>query len=102
MAATLTLSTLTKEFVEVPISARDDTIDPTGDVVQLAFMASGKPTAPDWVTGSWRTGDSGTFYARALVGPGAKVLAPGVYTVWVKFTDNPEIPARNVGYLKIV
>ena len=103
MSGVLTLSTLTKRYVEVPVTSRDSTADPTGDVVKMAFMAPGvKPVPGDFVTGSWRVGTSGKFYARALVGPGAKVLIPGTYTIWLTFTDNPEIPTDPVGTLKIV
>lgn len=99
----IVLSTLSAEYVEVPIIARDDASDPTADVVKMAFMVGvAKPAGGDWVTGSWRTGLSGTHYARAMVGPGFKVLGPGKYIIWVTFVDNPEVPAREAGYLTIV
>lgn len=104
MADVPTYSTLTKEFVEVIVTPRDSNADPTADVVKMAFMPGpAKPQVADWVTGSWRVGaDSGKFYARGLIGPGAKVLTPGTYQVWVTFTDNPEVPAKPTGSIKIV
>lgn len=97
----LVMSTLTTEFVEVGLTFRDDDPDPTGDVVAMAFIVgTANPAGGDWVTGSWRTGLSGKHYAQCLIGPGAaKQLPAGTYRVWMKFTDNPEAPARPVGQL---
>jgi hypothetical protein len=53
----------------------------------------------DWVTGSWESGSP--YVARAMVGPGNKVLAKGNYDVWVKVFDAPETPAEKTGFLKI-
>lgn len=95
--APLTISTLSREQVEIPITARDDSADPTGDVVSMAFIIGpAKPQAGDFHTGSWRVGDSGTFYARCLIGPTAVALTPGTYAIWLKFTDNPEAPVKRI------
>lgn len=81
--------------------------NPTADVVQFAYMASGAgdPGPTDWFAGSWVLTplSTGEWVARALIGPGAggKVLARGSYTVWVKITDNPTIPVVSVGTLTI-
>lgn len=78
----------------------------TGDVVQFAFMAPGvSPGTSDWKTGSWTTNPGPVYLAQCLVGPGAGgvALAVGVWTVWVKVIDNPEvfIPPGGVGTLTI-
>lgn len=100
----IVMSVLSCEYIEADVRARDSDTDPTGDAVSLAFIVGGgDPAGPDWVAGSWRVGVSGAFYARALVGPGGgKVLPVGTYVVWVKFTDDPEAPARQLpGSLRI-
>ena len=103
MSGPLIVSTLSKKFVEVPVRPKDSAANPTSDVVALAFIEGpGKPAGGDFVTGVWRTGSSGTFYAGALIGPGStKVLTPGRYSIWVKFTDNPEVPVDPAGYVII-
>lgn len=76
-------------------------INPTTDVVQFAFTAFNvSPTA--WSTGSWDPGGP-PYSARILVGPanGGVVLVPGSYEVWIKITDNPEVPVIQVGNLDI-
>lgn len=87
--------------------------NPTGDVVQFAFMPyedrqAGappviSPAGGDWVTASWLGSQTVPPYvAQCLIGPtGAKTLTAGDWDVWIKFTDNPEAPARWVDILKI-
>lgn len=100
------MSTISLEYVKVPVSFTENGAvqDPTGDVVQMAFVASGStPTGPDWVNASWETVGPRSFNARTLVGPTAKVLVAGTYKVWVKITDSPEIPAKPApGFLRIL
>ena len=100
------LSTLSTELVRVPV-ARDDATDPTADVIWMAFVqGSGNPSSGDWIPASWETvtiSNVTTYYTAVLVGPqnGAKVLAAGEWRVWVKITDNPEIPVRYAGILRV-
>ena len=79
--------------------------DPTGDVVQFAFVAQGvNPTSGDLKAASWETvtGPPSQFVARCLVGPGGTVaLTKGRYQVWIKITDAPEIPLDPIGLLEI-
>lgn len=83
------------QYIKFPITAEvaGADYDPTADQVDLAFVAVGaQPGSGDWVSGSWETILT-VPYARALIGPGGvKVLAKGIYWVWVRVTDNPEIP----------
>jgi hypothetical protein len=98
------MSVLDLEYVEVPVAFTIQGVvqNPTADAVQLAFPSAGvDPVAGDWVTGSWEAGGP-PYVARALVGPGAKVLGKGNYDVWVKVTDSPEVPVKKSGFLKIV
>lgn len=100
----ITRSSISLEYVRVPISATVSgaSIDPTGDVVAFAFMRPGHaPTSGDFVAGTWETAGS-EYLARCLIGTGgAKVLTPGLYRIWIKVTDSPEIPARDVDSLTI-
>lgn len=58
-------------------------------------------TKGDWQLADWET-ISGRYYARCLVGPGGTVtLAVGNCNVWVKVTDNPEVPIMPAGTLTI-
>lgn len=102
----LTLSALTLEYIRVQVSAtaNGSPVNPTGDIVQLAFVAPGtSPGVSDWKTASWDTvAPNGVYTAQCLVGPAGTVqLAAGVYAVWVKVTDSPEIPVRQAGSVQI-
>ena len=76
------------------------TTDPRGDVVQFAFTTPGTSPAV-WLTGAWdATGPP--YLAQILVGPSAPVtLTAGAWDMWLKVTDNPEIPVMSVGILSI-
>lgn len=93
----LRISSLTKEYVRVPVAAREgsDDVDPTATTVVMAFTLDGAEPS-SWQTASWETDadtDPDTYYARCLIGPGGTItLTEGSYTVWVKVTDSPEIP----------
>lgn len=96
------------EYVLVPVSLKESglLIDPTSDTVSLAFTAEGvAPVTGDWQTGTWETDATttpDTYSARCLVGPNGDVtLAVGVYDVWVRVTDSPEVPVRKAGNLRI-
>lgn len=97
------------EYVRSAISAEKAGVayDPTGDTVVMAFMAGpAAPSSGDWKTASWDTAATTyppTYRAQCLVGPGGTVtLTAGVYTVWVKITDSPEVPVKRAGQLKVV
>jgi len=101
----LSISSLSTVYVQVPVSATFNGIihDPTADTVQMAFMTgTAKPSGPDWHTGGWDTAPGPVYSAQVLIGPSGGVsLAVGVYTVWLKITDSPEIPVDTVGFLTI-
>jgi hypothetical protein len=104
----LTQSRLSTKFVQVKVGFTVAGVpqNPTGDVVQMAFMDGGAiPVSGDWQTASWETvgaGISAVYYAECLVGPaGGVVLPPGVWTVYVRVTDNPEVPAEPAAQLTI-
>jgi hypothetical protein len=102
----LVISALSLEYVRVPVAAKQSglVVDPSADVVKLAFTAAGvDPVSGDYKTSSWETDATttpSTYYARCLVGPaGTVTLAAGTYQVWVKVTDSPEIPVKRSGTL---
>lgn len=102
----LTLSTLTLEYVRIQVSAAaaGTPINPTGDTVTMAFVTPGAtPGVADWHTATWDTATAnGVYTAQCLVGPGGTATLPaGVYSVWIKVTDNPEIPVRQAGQIQI-
>jgi hypothetical protein len=99
----LNLSSLSTEYVQVPVSiiVSGTPINPTTDVVQFAFTKGTKPTNPDWIAGLWDTAPGG-YLAQCLVGPNGGVsLALGTYQIWLKIFDAPETPVRQVGSLAI-
>lgn len=106
------VSDLSLEYVKARVQATvggNASYNPTGDVVQFAFVArQAEPVTSDWVTGAWETenvvtpnGTTQIYRALGLVGPGGKVLARGLYDVYVKIVDNPEVPVRFVGILEV-
>lgn len=106
---TVSFSHLSTEYVIVPIQATKSgaSYNPTADTVQFAFMPTPTqvPQVSDWVNGSWDTDSSNVIYpyaAKCLVGPsGAITLGIGSYVIYVKITDNPEVPVLIGGGLQI-
>lgn len=91
------------EYLKVATNGTDvetgDPIDPTGDVVRIAFMTHGAiPGDDDWIDATWADPDTSEhFTAFCLVGPGGDVeLAKGYYSVFLKITDDPEIPVIRI------
>jgi hypothetical protein len=104
------MSQLALEYVLIPVSATKSgsAYNPTGDSVQFAFMPTSTqvPQNTDWVPGSWDANTSNVLYpytAKCLVGPGspAITLGLGTYVIYLKITDNPEIPVLVAGQLQI-
>lgn len=100
------------EKIRVRIESSNDQgqpVNPTTDTVQFAFTADRmtEPQSGDWVLGSWSTWAPGgtikpVYRAVCLVGPGgAKTLTAGRYWIWVRVTDNPEIPVLSAGELQV-
>jgi hypothetical protein len=106
---TIGISSLSTEYILVPVQATKNgaSYNPTGDVVQFAFMPTPTqlPGVSDWVAGSWDTSSVNTLYpytAKCLVGPsGAETLGTGTYVIYLKITDNPEIPVLVGGQLQV-
>lgn len=107
MAGPSVIAAASLEYVRVRLDAEEAgvQVDPTSLTVSMAFMVSGSPVSGDLKTASWEVDETTrptTYYARCLVGPGGAVaLKPGIYTVWVKVTDSPEVPLIPAGPLKV-
>jgi len=107
--STVGMSQLATMYVFIPFAATQSGLpyNPTRDPVQFAFMptATQVPQDTDWVAGSWDTDPAGVIYpysAKCLVGPaGTADLGIGTYIIYVKVTDNPEIPVLIVGQLQV-
>lgn len=100
-----TFASTSLEYVRVPVSAEEAGAaeDVTTSPVAMAFVAEGAdpPEAADasWKSASWETdavSEPSVYYARCLVGaaPGVVALTPGLWDVYVKVTDNPELMIR--------
>lgn len=106
---TLVLSHLSTEYVLIPLQVTKAGVpyNPTGDTLQFAFMPTAVqvPQVSDWVNGVWETVTTNFIYpynAKCLVGPsGSTVLTLGTYVIYLKITDNPEIPVLVGGQLEI-
>lgn len=106
----LVISQLSVQYVHCSVAATlgGVDVDPTGDIVALAFVPQGTTPAPtDFVTGSWvqdATTVPTTHFARVLIGPppGAIVLTPGLVDIYLKITDNPETPVLKAGPARII
>lgn len=104
----LSIPATSREYVHVPVRAQSAglPVDVSADTVEMAFQAGSTAPAPgDWRAASWDVDSTITparYRAQCLVGPGGTVeLAAGVYSVWVRVTDAPEIPVRRAGQLRI-
>lgn len=103
------LSVLATEYVLIPVAVTKSGLpyNPTGDPVVFAFMPTPTqvPQVSDWVSGSWDTDTTNILYpysAKCLVGPsGTITLGIGTYVIYVKITDNPEIPVLIAGQLQV-
>lgn len=105
----ITRSVLDTEYLTYPIAFTigGTTQNPTGDPVAFAFMpnpANTNPTTGDWHTGQWITTGTGTYQAQILIGPANSgiALTVGVWNVWIRITDSPEIPIQQIDLLTIV
>ncbi len=107
--APIGMSQLATMYVFIPFNVTKSGVpyNPTGDTVQFAFMPTPTqvPQVSDWVSGSWDTDTTSVLYpysAKCLVGPaGTITLGIGTYIIYVKITDNPEIPVLIGGQLAI-
>jgi hypothetical protein len=79
-------------------------INPTGDTVQMAFLATPPPAQPsseDWLAATWQS-TSPPYVALCLVGPGGTTtLAQGQWYVWLQLTASPEVPVKYCGLLQV-
>jgi hypothetical protein len=99
----LILSSLSSEFVKVPVRAEENgaVVNPTADVVELAFAPGlTEPAGTAWNVAEWETAGA-DYFARIVVGPLGVVLAEGDWGVWVRVTDTPERPVHRAGTLTI-
>lgn len=104
----LNISTASLQYVPAQVSALKEGVpyNPTADTVYMAFTPGVSPTTPTsgftFYLGSWDVAQ-GAYYALCLVGPGGTTqLASGIWTVWVKVTDNPEVPIVAAGQIQMV
>jgi len=108
--STIGISHLSLQYVGIPVKTTTlsgAAYNPTSDTVQMAFMptATQVPGVPDWQTAVWAAVTGNLIYpyaAYCLIGPGG-TINPGIgtYVVYLKVTDNPEIPVIIAGQLQI-
>src|SRR3954447_125765 len=106
------ISAQSKEYLKVPVSARNSTgvIDPTTGAVSFAFLTPEGPpvSGTTWTSGTWETTTQGSaigpvYKARCLIGPGGDIqLAVGSYDVWVRVGYLTESVMRKAGTIRII
>ena len=103
------MSTASLQYLVVPVQVTKAGLpyNPTADVVQFAFLSNigGTPTSSQWIAGTWSTTQNLNYpyAAQCLVGTGGgTALTTGTYVIWLKITDNPEIPVLQAGQIQIV
>ena len=103
------ISQLATQYILIPVNAQKAGVsyNPADDAVSFAFMptATQVPVYDDWVSGAWDSVPSNILYpysAKCLVGP-VGVINPGLgtYLIYVRITDNPEVPVLLAGQLQI-
>lgn len=104
------ISHLSLQYIGVPVKAvtpAGAAYNPTADPVQMAFMptATQVPQTSDWQVATWAAMTGNLLYpyaAYCLVGPGG-TINPGIgtYVVYLRITDNPEVPVLIAGQLQI-
>lgn len=100
------LSVVSKEQIQATITSPKD---PTGLTVAFAFTLTDTAVGAQWYTGSWDgpavLQDDGSYraVAQCLIGPngGEVELSTGAYVVWVRISDNPEVPVKRAGVAKL-
>lgn len=106
------IAATSREKIGVRVRGTDDAgepVNPTTDTVEFAFTSGREiePDSGDWVSGSWATFQPARtvppiYRATCLVGPGGNIeLAAGRYWIWVRITDNPEVPVLSAGELQV-
>lgn len=85
-----------KEYLTVTVTADVDLDQP----VELATTAGhAQPADDDWVTATWIGEVAKVRQAQILLDDAD--LEVGPWSVWLRVTDNPEIPVLRVGPLLI-
>jgi hypothetical protein len=95
----------------VPVNATQSgaAYNPSADPVAFVFAATATyvPQSGDWISGGWDANPSSALYpynAKVLVGAGASgaaILGISTCIVYMRVTDNPEIPVVIVGQFQV-
>lgn len=103
------------ETVRIPVATLDNAgllEDPTAATVEIGFSDARETEPATWNAATWETSEKlrltvgGTivetpYKAAILIGTGATDLAQGLHAMWLRITDNPEVPVRFVGFLEV-
>jgi hypothetical protein len=91
------ISSQATEYLRAAVTV-DGAVPPLIDPVHFAFLTGWPTDSTTWHAGAWVDGK-----ARILVGPGVGglIIPVGTYRVFLRVTDNPEIPIDQIGQLTI-
>lgn len=102
-ANSIKISQTSTQYLGIPVKAltlNGISYNPIADAVYMAFLpqATQTPTNTDWKIASWSAVPGNILYpyaAYCLIGPvGTVTLTVGNYVIYLKITDNPEIPVQ--------
>jgi hypothetical protein len=90
-------------YINVPVSALINGIhvDPTADVVSMAWVTPDVQPTTEWAAATWMTDTSGarpTYVARRL----STGLTVGMYEVWVRVVHGVETIILPAGLIRVL
>jgi len=90
-------------YIKVPVSALVDGVyvDPTADVVSMAWVVPGAQPTTEWAAATWETDPSGVrpvYLARRL----STGLTAGMWTAWVRVVHGVETIILPAGLLRVL
>lgn len=85
------------EYVKIPVTSPPSVSLGTQTVEVAITDPVNRPEEADWNSAEWH--DDKTV--RFLIGPGAFPLAEGTHRVWLRLTDEPEVPVLIAGSITV-
>lgn len=85
------------EYLKITVTPPAGIFLTTQPVSMAVVTPNVQPVVADWAAAEWAEQNT----ARLLFGPEQNSLSAGVYNVWIKITDSPEIPVMKAGTITV-